>query len=245
MPNLLLVSDTNNGKTTIVSRFVSQHPPALNPEGEQSTYPVIMIQAPPQPDEGRFYNAILQKTYALFKPTSRIDQRQFQVLSLLRLVNAKMLIVDEIHHILAGTMLRQRHFLNVIKYLGNELQIPIVGVGTQDAFNAIHSDPQLENRFEPAWLPRWTLDGKESSLEYRRLLSSFEKLLHLRKPSHLDEPSMALRILSMTGGTIGEIADLLTRSAVYAIRTKGEEITPRILERCGYIVPSKRGKRMT
>lgn len=33
---------------------------------------------------------------------------------------------------LAGPLLNQRHFLNVMKYLGNELQLPIVAVGTQD-----------------------------------------------------------------------------------------------------------------
>jgi superfamily II DNA or RNA helicase len=36
-----------------------------------------------------------------------------------------MLIVDEIHHLLAGSATRQRQFLNVLKYLGNELKIPI------------------------------------------------------------------------------------------------------------------------
>ena len=45
-------------------------------------------------------------------------------------INVKMLIIDEIHHVLAGPLLKQRHFLNVIKYMGNELQIPIVAAGT-------------------------------------------------------------------------------------------------------------------
>ncbi len=245
MPNLLLVSDTNNGKTTLAKRFVSRHPHTLDPEGENSECPVIMVQAPPQPDEGRLYNAILQNTYALFKPSSRVDQRQFQVLALLRLVRARMLIIDEIHHLLAGSSLRQRHFRNVIRALGNELEIPIVAIGTREAFNAFHTDEQLENRFEPAWLPRWNVDSKEDAIEYRRLLSSFERTLHLRAPSQLDEPSMAVRILSMTGGTIGETADLLSRAAVYAIRTGKEQITPSILERCGYIVPAKRGRQVT
>ena len=69
-----------------------------------------------------------------------------------------MLIIDEIHHILAGNLNRQKGFLNVIKYLGNELEIPVVGVGTRDAYRAIQTDPQLANRFEPAVLPRWELD---------------------------------------------------------------------------------------
>ena len=105
---------------------------------------------------------------------------QFEVVQLLSTVGVKMLIVDEIQHVLAGPMLKQRHFLNVIKYLGNELQIPIVAAGTHDAFNAIQTDPQLSNRFEPALLRRWTLTD-----EYLRLLASFEVAL----------PSSALRVL--------------------------------------------------
>jgi hypothetical protein len=56
-------------------------------------------------------------------------------------INVKMLIIDEIHHVFAGPLLKQRHFLNVIKYMGNELQIPIAAAGTHDAFNAIQIDP--------------------------------------------------------------------------------------------------------
>lgn len=245
MPNLLIVSDTNNGKTTIAKRFVSRHPAQLDPKGEHSHLPVVMIQAPPIPDEGRLYNALLRETYAPFKPYSRIDQRQFQVLALMKLVEVRILIIDEIHHVLAGSSMRQKHFLNVIKYLGNELQIPIVAIGTRDAFNAIHLDPQLENRFEPAWLPRWSVEDQESAKEYRRLLASFERLLHLRNPSNLQEKSMALRILAMTGGTIGEIATLLQRASIHAIQTGTEQITPRVLERCGYVVPAKRGRQVT
>jgi hypothetical protein len=33
----------------------------------------------------------------------------------------------------AGPLLKQRHFLDVIKYMGNELQIPLVTAGTHDA----------------------------------------------------------------------------------------------------------------
>jgi hypothetical protein len=43
-------------------------------------------------------------------------------------------------------MLKQRHFLNVIKYLGNELQIRIVAAGTHDAFNAIQTGNRMRKK---------------------------------------------------------------------------------------------------
>jgi len=100
-----------------------------------------------------------------------------------------MLIMTRFTHVLAGPTLRQRSFLNVIKFLGNELQIPIVVAGTHDAFNAIQTDPQLANRFEPAPLPRWTMNEG-----YLRLFASFEVGLELEQASHFIEPALATKI---------------------------------------------------
>ena len=43
-----------------------------------------------------------------------------------------MLVIDELHNILAGCHDQQREFLNVLRFLGNELKIRIVGVGKRD-----------------------------------------------------------------------------------------------------------------
>ena len=58
----------------------------------------------------------------------------------------------------------RREFLNLIRFLGNELRIPLVGVGTREAYLAIRSDDQLENRFEPFTLHRWEPDHEARSL---------------------------------------------------------------------------------
>jgi GTPase SAR1 family protein len=55
MPNLLIVGDTNAGKTMLANRFVQVHPADDNPHGEAAIVPVLAIQTPPGPDEGRFY----------------------------------------------------------------------------------------------------------------------------------------------------------------------------------------------
>ena len=142
------------------------------------------MQAPPMPDENRFYNAILELLFALYKSADWPDNKQFQVIKLLKAVGLKMLIIDEIHHTLAGVMTKQRAFLNVIKYLGNELQIPIVGVGTQDAFRAIQADLQLSNRFDRVILPRWSNND-----EFLNLLCTFEMAIPLKNPSNFAEES--------------------------------------------------------
>lgn len=235
MPNLLIVGDTNNGKTMLVNRFSSRHKPEDNPEGEAAIVPVLCMQAPPVPDEGRFYNAILELLFAPYKPGDRADRKQFQAIKLLKTVGLKLLIIDEIHHILAGTMTKQRAFLNVIKYLGNELQVPIVGVGTKDAFRAIQTDLQLSNRFDHALLPRWQNDD-----EYLRLLATFERAMPLRKASNLIDGGLADKIYSMSEGYIGEIDRLLIEAAVKAVIKGVECIDKKILDRIVWTAPSDR-----
>ena len=239
MPNMLLVGDTNNGKTMLIKHFLRQHPTHDNPHGNGIIAPVVIIQAPPIPDESRFYNAILDLLFAPYKTHDRTDKKLAQVLHLLKYVNTKMLIIDEIHHILSGSLNKQKTFLNVIKYLGNELQIPIVGVGIKDAYRAIQTDAQLANRFEPAVLPRWELNK-----DFMRLLMSFERMLPLSQPSDLHEISLATKLYAMSEGYIGELSRLLTQAAVAAIQQQTECINETILNSINWISPSQRKRQL-
>ena len=235
MPNMLIVGETNNGKTMLVSKFREKHPAEENPNGEAVNIPVLYIQAPPAPDEGGLYSAILNRLFEEPKRGESITAKRDRVVAVLRRVNLGMIMVDELQHFLAGSYVKQRSCLNVLKYLGNELCIPIVGVGTAEAVRAIQTDPQLSNRFTPEVLPKWT-----KGPELARLLASFEKVLPLKKPSLLATPAMATRILDMSNGTIGEMSTLLNAAAIHAIKSGDELITFEALDICGYVTPSRR-----
>jgi type II secretory pathway predicted ATPase ExeA len=235
MPNMLLVAPTNNGKTILLQKFFDAYKPVITPETQQTVIHVLYVQAPPIPNEKAFYCNILSALNAPYTPNTTGAMLQYQVIRILRKVQTKVLIIDEIHHILAGSYLSQRAFLNLIKYLSNELQIVIIGSGIRDAFSAINTDKQLANRFEPAVLPTWKPDG-----EYFRLLSSFEAMFPLHQKSNLTKEEIAIKILSMSGGTIGEISMILKKAAVLAIKTGKEMIDLSLLTKINYIGPAHR-----
>jgi len=239
MPSMLIVGESNNGKTSLVKRFCRKHPAEDNPKGEGVLAPVIYIQAPPVPDEARLYNTLLDSVFATYKANERVDRKQFQVVKMLRFVELKVLVIDEIHSILAGQIHKQRAFLNVLKYLSNELQISIVAAGTKDAFRAMQTEPQIANRFEPVELPRWKLD--ESFL---RLLVSFERMLPLHLPSKLHSNDLSTKLFTMCEGNIGELARVLSDASVEAINTQKEQITSQILDDIGWVTPSKRKRQL-
>lgn len=235
MPNLLIVGETNNGKTMIARRFLKSHQAYDNISSDGITAPVMYIQAPSKPDVSRFYNIILEKLFAPFKANDPVKVKEPQVISILQRIKLQMLIIDEIHFILAGKTDKQQDFLGTMRYLGNELKIPIVGMGTKSAMRALQTDPQLSNRFEPAPLPRWHMDD-----EFRMLLASFEKVLPLRRPSELQDDRMASKLLTMSEGTIGSLSSLLEKAAIHAIKTKTEHINKKVLDSVDWIPPSDR-----
>lgn len=237
MPNLLLVGPTNNGKTMIVEKFRRAHLAIAAGETDDGAaqLPVVKVQMPPGPDESRFFGAILDALGMPFSPRDRIATKQDTAVRVMRATGTQLLVIDELHNPLSGTTMQQRRLLNVLRWLGNELQIPLVGVGAAEALHAIRSDDQLVNRFEPLPLPLWTDDD-----EYLRLLSTLEAVLPLRKPSHLTDPAMAARILSAAEGVLGEILAIVIRAAVLAVDKGAEAISARMIERAGFIRPSER-----
>jgi len=235
MPNLLLYGATGNGKTMIINRFIRRHPTSDNPGGDAVVVPVLAVQAPPLPSESRLYDAILEALFAPYKARENVSKKQFQVLRLLRAVNTRMLVIDEIHHILVGPTNQQRIVMNAVKYLSNDLQIPLVGVGTLEAVRAIQADPQLASRFHRAELALWRM-GRE----YRKLLASFERMLPLKRPSKLAREPVATKLLAMTEGTIGELSTLLKTAAIYAVRTGVERIDEPVLAGLEWAPPSAR-----
>lgn len=62
---------------------------------------------------------------------------------ILERMSPRMLVVDEVHHLLAGSYREQRASLNLLKFFASDLQISMVLVGTRDAVLALQTDPQM------------------------------------------------------------------------------------------------------
>ncbi len=235
MPNLIVCGHTNSGKTMIIKRFLKAHPATDQVEEDAANVPVLAVQMPISPEPRRFYCALLSSLFASFRSTDTIANLEAQALNLMRSCGVRLLVIDELHNMLSGRNDHQRQFLNLLRYLGNELSIPIVALGIQSALRGIQIDEQLANRFEPFVLQRWT-----ANRDLYRLLNSIESLLPLRYPSRLSEPKTAELILALSEGTIGEIMLLLRASARFAISSGIEKIDQETFHSCGYVSPAAR-----
>lgn len=237
MPNLLLVGPSNNGKTMIVEKFRREHLRGAEADLREGaiSVPVLKVQMPPAPDERRFFSAVLEALGAPDRSNDRLAAKQDMAMRMLRATNVRLLVIDEVHNILSGSRDQQRRFLNLLRWLGNELQIPLVAVGTSEALRAIQSDDQLANQFTPFSLPPWRHDA-----EYLRLLNTLEALLPLRERSGLEEPALAQKLLNAAEGILGEIVNLVTTAAVAAVVAGEERILIEKIDDIGFIPPTER-----
>jgi hypothetical protein len=219
MPCVLLFGATGMGKTRIIQKFLRDNRSSFDEITGTTRVPVAAIQMPPVPTERDFYEELLiglgtVLTAGLGTTTlrnrTRIVARQLEV---------RMLIIDEVHSILAGTFREQRIFLNAIRFLANELRIPLVCAGTHEAKQALMTDQQLADRFEAFELPAWRDDAALT-----QLLASFGAILPLRQASGFREPKLQRRIHGLTEGVMVRLCRLVETAAIRAIESGAERI---------------------
>ncbi|AYJ79353.1 transposase [Aliarcobacter cryaerophilus ATCC 43158] len=241
--SILLVGSSNNGKTSLLEEFVRRNP-SYDYYSENSDkltkeffdnynaigIPALSILAPNEPNESRLYSNILNKIFAPFNERDSVARKQYLVQYYLNLLNVDMLIIDEIHNILSGSIAKQKQVLNAIKNLSNHLKIPIVLSGTKDALRAVSTDTQISSRFRPIYLRKWKMDK-----EFVSLLATFIKTLPLKKESIILTSNTAMEILEISDGNIGDIVGLLKKAAIYAIKSESERITLKEIRECDYI----------
>lgn len=82
----------------------------------------------------------------------------------------------------------------------------------------------MSTRFTYRVLPVWKFD-----YEFLNLLFNFERILPLKKKSSLDNEKLALKILKMSEGILGNVEEILQEAARRAIESGKERIDEDIL----------------
>jgi len=221
MPNLLIVGDSGMGKTMIIEKFTRDHASSFDEVTGRLHIPVVAVQMVSGPDESRFYRRVLAAIGAPEPPRATLAVLESLALRLLTELRPSMLVVDEIHSLQAGTIREQARFLNMLRFLGNELRVPLVCVGTAQARNALRTDDQLVRRFEAFALPPWR-EGDD----FTGLMSTLTRTLPLRRESQIEEKALS-RIIRVTGGITSGLFSIMSQLAIAAIESGEERILSR------------------
>ncbi len=224
MPCLLLFGATGMGKTRIIQKFLRDHRSSFDDMTGRTRLPVVAVQMPPTPSERDLYEELLVSMGCVLPAHQSVTTLRQRTRVLARQLEVRMLVIDEIHSLLAGTWREQRILLNAIRFLANDLRLPLVCVGTPEAKQALMTDQQLADRFEAWELPPWQDDAA-----LQQLLASFSAILPLRLPSELRDPKLRRRVLSLTEGVLVRLCRLMETAAVQAIENERERIDLNLL----------------
>lgn len=234
-PCLLIHGDSNNGKTTIALKFAKDLNACAVDNAEHVSRPVLIIQNPPFADFGTLLALGLRNLDAPMARNARTERRLDQLLTVMRTADVRMLVIDEIHNILTAKMDQRAVYLNGLKFLSNELQIPVVLIGTVEAMRALQTDQQLGNRFEPYHIPRWRNDE-----HYARFLAGLCTAMRLREGGNWRSKALVGRFHAMSEGLTGETWKLMCRAAETAIRMQSERIDDAAIDSTDWTRPSER-----
>ncbi len=224
MPSVAIYGDSGMGKTMIMQRFRDQHPAILDRRTGILKTPVLAMEMVSRPGERRFYGELLTLMGAPQAPRADIAQMEQAALRIMKAIGVQVLVIDEVHNILAGTYREQRIVLNTLRFLSNRLQISLVCFGVNDAREAIGGDVQLARRFEQFTLNRWAANE-----DFETLVASILRNTPLRRPSVLTPKSLR-RILQITDGITANIFQMLGSLAIEAIENGNERITDSAVE---------------
>ncbi|KZZ63920.1 TniB family NTP-binding protein, partial [Sulfitobacter sp. HI0129] len=202
-----------------VRKFERDHPPKFCQVTGVDHRPVVVAQVPSEPIERDLYRELLSSMGAPAMAGGTLAREKDVCRSLLRTVGAKMIILDEVNGMLAGTYRQQRIFLNAIRFLANDLRIPLVCAGTDLARQALLTDAQLAERFEAFHLKPWKNDAV-----FAGLLKSLGHILPLREPSDLTGTATRARVHALTSGVTARIFRLIETAAEAAVHSGRERL---------------------
>ena len=117
---------------------------------------IVSAELPPVFLLRSLYAEIIRSLCADVSPTMRLHELETRAIGILQHAAPRMLLIDEIQHLLSCGIRDQRAALNAIKFLANKLRISIVAAGTHEALHVMRADPQIASRFEQLELPVWT-----------------------------------------------------------------------------------------
>jgi hypothetical protein len=226
MQNMLIHGASGAGKSMLIEKFVRDHP--ADPDADRPWQPILSMQMPAMPTVRSFFSEILRSLDFPVINRSSLSDLEHSALRQLEKLKPKILVIDEVHNLLACTPREQRAALNVLKFLSNELRVSIIAAGTTEALIVMQTDPQIASRFESSALPSWTM-----SQDLRSFIAGFFRQLAIDPKGLVNSEAALAYMLELTSGVTGRIVELMRQSADVTIRCARTEITPEHLQQAG------------
>lgn len=217
---LVVYGRPGSGKTMLAKAILRRYPTASASPTAAATRPVIMISMTGAREAKNLYNRLLSSLDCPLSAHATGADRERLVLKLCRAAHLQLLVVDEIQDILTSTPRQQRIALDTLKFLMNELSLPILVLGTLEAKSAMEVDEHLNARFRYRELPEWKADALLG-----KFLDALEMRLPLKLRSCLSSPTLMRTLVEVSKGMLDAIVKTTCYAAAHAVEQSIERVT--------------------
>lgn len=215
---MLVAARSGMGKTALVHELIRRFPLKQDGKNGVTAIPVLHCELEPPAHPNKLYAAVGN---ALGLPLDTVQPKDVPSIIKLQLkeFDVRAIAIDELGLLAHSNIKVARDCCNILKWLGNVTQRPIIGLGTPEIVPIFSRDTQLSSRFRRWEIPIWTIGTA---------LQSFVKtqLMHLPlrepwEPEILERPGLSLLVKNSDGTTNG-IVEIL-RNAAVDILSEGRE----------------------
>jgi hypothetical protein len=221
---MALIGESRTGKSRVLDSFLLDHPKRRLSDG--MNVPVLLVKAPSRPTVKGLAELMLEELGAPDPGRGTENERTRRLKVLMRGVQTRMLMIDEIQHFYdKGTKAIIHHVTDWLKILVDELRCALVVAGLPSSKAVIDQNEQLAGRFQaPVHLSRFQWTTLDERQDFIGILGEFD--VELREWFQIPEfhqEGMAYRFWVATGGLIGYLTKLLRKAVCNAVdRERGE-----------------------
>jgi DNA transposition AAA+ family ATPase len=223
--SMLVTGFPGVGKTKMYERFLHNYP-----RREEADATIVPVLSTIIPSRASVKGLVTKLLYTLGDPMADRGtevQQTIRLQHLLQAAKTELIILDEFQHFIDRDSYKVlQSSSDWLKNLLNETGIPLVLIGMPSCKLVLDANPQLKRRFSVQnELKPFEWSNQSAKNEVRPMLAIIEKMLPLKKPSHLSDPDTAYRIYCATAGVMGSIMKLVRGAAKMAIESGVEQIT--------------------
>lgn len=223
---LVVLGESDTGKSRTLKMFRQRHEPVIEIENEYTHFPVVLIDAPSKISRTAVMHSILEELQAPI--TLRIDEEPLKrhVIRALKQHQVRLVMIDEFHDISHHALNAEIvSFLTFVKSLVNGVGRPFVVCGTPRVADIIRMDPQIAGRLRDVVRLQQLTDT-----QFTQTLLMYELLLPLRLASNLREhENIRIELFNRSQGYIGQLSNILKDACKTAIEDGTERLTMKVL----------------
>lgn len=217
---LVISAASSNGKTTLGKAIHTSLASSANKPL------ALSIDVGGATDAKTIYGRMLDALGSPARISHRLNDRELILTHILHGQRIRLLILDELQDILSGNEREQQKVLMCIRYLMNTMHLQVLGLGTENAFQALTANKHLATRFRECVLPKWQADTTLA-----RFLASYERHLPFPAPSNLSSAPVVKLLAKVGRGAIGDIVERIRNAAFWALYENQPSISIDLLEK--------------